>query len=88
MNQKSEQAGRGGVPKIRGEVEFNNVTFQYPDGPIALKDVSFTITPGSFVGVIGRSGSGKSSLAKLLQAYTFRIKARCALTVQTFANWT
>jgi len=71
MNQKSEQSGRGASPVIRGGIEFERVTFQYPDGPMAMKDISFRIRPGELVGVVGRSGSGKSTLAKLLQGLYF-----------------
>lgn len=53
--------------KIKGEVEFNKVNFYYPDTGIhALKDVSFSIKPGQVVAFIGRTGSGKSTIAHLL----------------------
>jgi ATP-binding cassette subfamily B multidrug efflux pump len=57
------------VPKrtINGAIEFNNVSFVYPDTGIqALKDVSFTAEPGQMVAIIGRTGSGKSTIANLL----------------------
>ncbi len=52
---------------LKGEITLDNLTFQYPDGtqPV-LKNVSFTIAPGERVGILGRTGSGKSSLAELL----------------------
>lgn len=51
----------------RGEVSFQNVSFVYPDtGIIALKNISFTIRPGEKVAVIGRTASGKSTLADLM----------------------
>lgn len=52
---------------LKGAITLNNLTFQYPDGtqPV-LKNVSFTIAPGERVGILGRTGSGKSSLAELL----------------------
>jgi ATP-binding cassette, subfamily C, bacterial LapB len=54
-------------PPFSGEIEFRGVTFTYPDeyAP-ALKNVSFTIKPGEHVGIIGRMGSGKSTIEKLL----------------------
>ncbi|SDS73882.1 ATP-binding cassette, subfamily B [Mucilaginibacter mallensis] len=57
------------VPKITidGQVTFNNVSFLYPDTGIqALSSVSFTINPGEMVAIIGRTGSGKSTIANLL----------------------
>lgn len=52
---------------LKGSLEFNNLTFQYPDGtqPV-LKNISFRIAQGERVGILGRTGSGKSSLAELL----------------------
>ncbi|WP_158995722.1 ABC transporter ATP-binding protein [Mucilaginibacter sp. L196] len=57
------------VPKenISGRITFDNVSFIYPDTGIqALKSVSFTINPGEMVAIIGRTGSGKSTIANLL----------------------
>ena len=52
---------------FRGKIEFRNVTFHYPDSEIpALKNVSFVIEPGEHVGIIGRIGSGKSTIEKLI----------------------
>jgi ATP-binding cassette subfamily C protein LapB len=52
---------------VRGEIEFRNVSFSYP-GQLgtALDDVSFHIKPGERVAIIGESGSGKSTMGKLL----------------------
>lgn len=55
------------TPKLQGKIEFNNVSFQYNYfGEEVLKDVSFTIYPGETVAIVGSSGSGKSTIAKLL----------------------
>ncbi len=57
------------VPKqnISGQITFNDVSFKYPDTGIqALKDVSFKVNPGEMVAIIGRTGSGKSTIANLL----------------------
>jgi len=54
-------------PPFSGHIEFKNVTFTYPDEEKpALKDVSFTIHPGEKVAIIGKIGSGKSTIVKLL----------------------
>ncbi|MCT7550192.1 type I secretion system permease/ATPase [Aliarcobacter butzleri] len=54
-------------PALRGNIEFRNVSFKYPDSDLyALKNVSFSIKEGEKVAFIGRIGSGKSTIAKLL----------------------
>ena len=56
------------LPSIAGDVRFEHVRFRYaPDSPEVIRDVSFGIRPGTVVGVVGRSGSGKSTISKLLQ---------------------
>ncbi len=52
---------------IKGDIEFKNVTFHYPDTGIkALKNVSFKIKAGQTMAIIGRTGSGKSTISNLL----------------------
>lgn len=53
-------------PEIRGGIEFRNVTFGYPDCDPILKNVSFKINPGESVVFLGRVGSGKSTIQKLI----------------------
>ena len=54
-------------PDFSGHIEFVDVTFSYPNTDIpALKNVSFVINPGEHVGIIGRIGSGKSTIQKLI----------------------
>ncbi|RWX55504.1 type I secretion system permease/ATPase [Photobacterium chitinilyticum] len=54
-------------PVIKGKIEFDQVSFSYPNTQsAALKDVSFTINPGEKVAIIGRIGSGKTSLERLI----------------------
>ena len=53
--------------EIKGDVRFENVSFTYPDTGIqALKNVSFHLKPGEQMAIIGRTGSGKSTIADLL----------------------
>ncbi len=49
-----------------GSIEFDGVSFAYPDGTAVLRDVSFSIKPGERLAILGPTGSGKSSLAHLL----------------------
>ncbi|MDQ2986042.1 MAG: ABC transporter ATP-binding protein/permease [Armatimonadota bacterium] len=50
----------------KGRIEFENVSFSYPDGTPALHNISLTIDPGESVALVGRSGAGKSTIADLL----------------------
>jgi ATP-binding cassette subfamily C protein LapB len=53
-----------------GSFEFKNVSFAYPESPVlSLHDVSFKINPGQKVGVLGRIGSGKSTVGKLMMRF-------------------
>ena len=53
-----------------GRIAFENVTFRYPQGSEnALEKVSFKIAPGERVGIIGRVGSGKTTVGRLLTAF-------------------
>ena len=55
------------MPEIRGDIEFRNLTFRYPDADYnALEDVSFTIRAGENIGLVGKTGSGKTTLVDLL----------------------
>ena len=52
---------------VRGGIEFRNLTFRYPDGEFdALEDVSFVIRPGESIGLVGKTGSGKTTLVDLI----------------------
>jgi ATP-binding cassette subfamily C protein LapB len=54
-------------PRLVGAIAFRNVSFRYPgSGQRALDDVSFSIAPGERVAIIGRVGSGKSTIARLI----------------------
>ena len=54
-------------PEIQGEIELRNVSFSYPgQGEAALQNVSLRITPGEHIVVLGRTGSGKTTLQKLM----------------------
>ena len=63
-------ADRPGVQELQnpqGSVEFRHLTFRYPDGEYdVLQDISFTIHPGESVGIVGKTGAGKTALVALL----------------------
>jgi subfamily B ATP-binding cassette protein HlyB/CyaB len=56
------------LPPVQGAIEFEDVHFRYsPSGPVILHDINLRIAAGEIIGIVGRSGSGKSTVAKLLQ---------------------
>ena len=55
------------LPPVRGDIELRHLTFRYPDGEFdALRDVSFSVRAGENVGIIGKTGCGKTTLVDLL----------------------
>ena len=55
------------MESIRGDIEFRDLTFRYPDGEFdALRNVSFKINAGENVGLVGKTGSGKTTLVDLI----------------------
>jgi ATP-binding cassette, subfamily B, bacterial HlyB/CyaB len=70
MNRRPERDGRGrGIQlPIQGDLEFKDVTFRYGAGSAAaLREVSFEVPQGSIFGIVGRSGSGKTTITRLIQ---------------------
>lgn len=70
VNTRAEEtrAGTGLRLPIRGGITFKNVRFRYsPGAPFALDGLSFEIQPGTILGIMGRSGSGKTTITRLLQ---------------------
>ena len=63
---KLDQNASGRTSEMRGEIEFRNVSFKYPDGEPILKNISFKVKPGQTVAIVGQTGAGKTSLAKLI----------------------
>ena len=56
------------LPAIKGDIRFDKVSFRYrADGAEVIKNMSFGIRPNTVVGIVGRSGSGKSTISKLVQ---------------------
>jgi len=71
LNTKPEPSynpNRTTLPQVKGHVRFEDVVFRYrPDGQEIIRKVSFAVEPGKIIGIVGRSGSGKSTIAKLMQ---------------------
>lgn len=62
-----DREGARELKNVRGDIEFRNLTFRYPDGETnVLKDVSFTIKSGENVGLVGKTGCGKTTLVDLI----------------------
>jgi ATP-binding cassette subfamily B protein len=65
--QIKDRPGLAGLPSISGKIEFRHLTFRYrEDAPAVLKNITLTIEPGMTVGVVGATGSGKSTLVNLI----------------------
>ena len=65
----SEFKGRIELPEIRGEVEFQNVSFSYDDDTLVLRNINFKALPGATIALGGRSGVGKTTLLNLLPRF-------------------
>lgn len=57
------------MPEIKGEVEFENVSFSYEDGVKVLDNVSFKIKPGETIALVGPTGAGKSTIVNLISRF-------------------
>ncbi|MCR5808841.1 MAG: ABC transporter ATP-binding protein/permease [Clostridiales bacterium] len=62
-----DEPGAVDIGKVEGRIEFRDLTFRYPDGEFdALEHVSFTIEAGESVGIVGKTGSGKTTIVDLI----------------------
>ena len=62
-----DRPGAADLERVKGGIEFRNLTFRYPGGEFdALENVSFVINPGENVGLVGKTGSGKTTLVDLI----------------------
>jgi ABC-type multidrug transport system fused ATPase/permease subunit len=57
------------LPRINGELRFEDVSFRYGDGEYALSDVDLTVPPGQTLALVGETGAGKSTFAKLVARF-------------------
>ncbi len=71
LNSPPEPTVRPGTAKhaaLKGAIRLEQVNFRYrPESPLVIQDMSFEMLPGQRIGIVGRSGSGKSTISKLIQ---------------------
>jgi ATP-binding cassette subfamily B protein len=67
VDANTETTARGQKPQLMGQISFRNVEFGYDDNTKILKDVDLEINPRQVIGLTGKSGCGKSTIAKLIQ---------------------
>jgi len=65
----ADRPGAFDLVECDGAVEFDHVRFAYGDGPDVITDLSFSINPGESVAIVGRTGSGKSTVTRLLDRF-------------------
>ncbi|MBP6821761.1 MAG: ATP-binding cassette domain-containing protein, partial [Acidobacteria bacterium] len=71
-----EDSQRESLGSLRGEVEFDDVSFEYDKGALVLKNVPFTAPAGSTTALVGSSGSGKSTLISLVMNFNHPLSGR------------
>uniref|UniRef100_A0A672RVR6 ATP-binding cassette sub-family B member 6 n=1 Tax=Sinocyclocheilus grahami TaxID=75366 RepID=A0A672RVR6_SINGR len=71
-----DDVNAGNLDYRQGHIEFENVFFSYMQGKEILKDVSFTVLPGQTVALVGQSGSGKSTIIRLLFRF-YNVQGGC-----------
>ncbi|HKN93071.1 MAG TPA: ABC transporter ATP-binding protein [Thermoleophilaceae bacterium] len=64
-----ERADAVDLPHVRGEIRFDHVSFRYGDGEYALRDIDLVVPPGQTVALVGETGAGKSTFAKLVSRF-------------------
>lgn len=77
------------VDYVEGKVEFQNVSFAFPDDPqsLVLDDISFKVEPGQEIGIIGETGSGKSTLVNLISRFFDPTKGRILIDDIDIREW-
>ncbi|MEL6137322.1 MAG: peptidase domain-containing ABC transporter [Cyanobacteria bacterium J06628_6] len=67
QEQEAEQRSQIPMPEVKGHVKYENISFRFgASGPLQLANINIEFEPGQFIGIVGQSGSGKSTMMKLL----------------------
>jgi subfamily B ATP-binding cassette protein HlyB/CyaB len=84
LNARSEISGqKTRIPRLAGAIEFDQVSFRYrPDAPDVIRTINLKIAPGEVIGIVGRSGSGKSTMTKLVQRLYIPDRGRVLIDYQ------
>ncbi len=89
LNMKTEDdedSQREALPALRGEVEFDGVSFEYNPGVPVLKNISFSAAAGSTTALVGSSGSGKSTLISLVMNFNHPLSGHIKIDGRDLAN--
>jgi ABC-type multidrug transport system fused ATPase/permease subunit len=80
--------GYNKTPSFKGDVEFKNITFSYDQVNPVLKNVSFKVNAGEFIGLAGHTGSGKTTIMTLLQRFYDLEQGQILIDNIDFMNYT
>ena len=72
----ADDANRDALRELRGDIEFDHVSFEYNPGTLVMKDVTFKASAGTTTALVGSSGSGKSTLISMVMAFNRPTKGR------------
>jgi len=72
----ADDANRAALTELRGDIEFDHVSFEYNPGTLVMKDVTFKAAAGTTTALVGSSGSGKSTLISMVMAFNRPTKGR------------
>jgi ATP-binding cassette, subfamily B, putative efflux pump len=79
-------AGKAALDRIRGDIRFEDVWFEYHEGQPVLKGVTFHAAPGTTTALVGSSGSGKSTLISLVMAFNRPLRGRIVVDGRDLAT--